>query len=134
MRVSSRLRPPEKPASYKRLDSASGVRVFIEDVADNDDDVDIVQETFMPVASGEQQHGALVNDMYKAKQAAEQIAHDGGLATIGLDLEGGINLGRTSRRRKASIMRADLEQMRGAVEALVQGITPLARSMEYLQA
>ena len=129
----SRLRPPIDPLMH-RLDSSTGVRVFAED-ADGDDDVDIVQETFVPVSGKEHQHGALVSDMYKAKEAAEhQVAPDGAPAMpAGLDIEGGINLGRGQRRRKGGAVRADLGQMRGAVEALVQGIAPLARSMEYLQ-
>ena len=136
------LRPPEQ-APAMRPASRSTVRVYTEPAATNghgdndDDDIDVIQESFAPAAApGGSSHGALVSDMYAAKAAAEA----GGAATEAsesLDVAGGINLGRSQRRRKASgpaaAARVDVEQLRGAVEALVQGVTPLARSMDHLQ-
>lgn len=128
----SRLRPPE--AAMQRPGSKAGVRVYTEDPGADCDDVDIVQEAYVCREDQEQPHGALVSDMYKTKEAADQMAHNRGhQAGDRIELEGGINLGRSQRKRRGGAARADPGQMRDAVEALVQGITPLARSMEYLQ-
>jgi hypothetical protein len=128
----SRLRPPE--AALRHTGSKARVLVYTEDPGADCDDVDIVQETYVCCEDQEQAHGALVSDMYKTKEAADQMAQDSGnRASNVIELEGGINLGRSQRKRKCGTARADLGQMRDAVEALVQGITPLARSMEYLQ-
>ena len=128
----SRVRPPQAPA-LPRPGSRSAARVYVDDLGDSDDNVDIVQETFVRADSSGQGRGALLSDMYKAKEAAEQLANRGSIADSELHVEGGIDLGRTQRKKRASMAQADLGQLRNAVESLVQGVTPLARAMEHLQ-
>ena len=128
----SRVRPPQAPA-LPRPGSRSAARVYIDDLGDSDDNVDIVQETFVRADSSGQGRGALLSDMYKAKEAAEQLTNRGSIADSELHVEGGIDLGRAQRKKRASVAQADLGQLRNAVESLVQGVTPLARAMEHLQ-
>ena len=131
----SRLRPPDEPAAQQSGSRPSVHMYRANEQDDDDDDVDVVQETYVHRDEPAQSHGALVNDMFKVKQAAEQVTNTVGSAADGeLQIEGGVNLGRSHRKRRGGgAAKADLGQLRDAVEALVQGITPLARSMEHLQ-
>jgi hypothetical protein len=130
-----RLRPPEDILT-KLPSSRPNVNVFSEE-SHGDDDVDIIQESFFHKQDSRgNAHGALVSDMYKAKEAAEagvQQAQVG--ASDSLEIQGGINLGRSKRKAKGAVSaRVDLNQLQQAVQGLVQGLTPLARSMDHLQA
>jgi hypothetical protein len=112
------------------------VNVYAED-GNGDDEVDVIQEAFfLKDNSRESTHGALVSDIYKAKEAAEagvQQANSG--SSQSLEVQGGINLGRSKRKVKGAVAaRVDLTQLQQAVEGMVQGLTPLARSMDHLQA
>jgi hypothetical protein len=129
----SRVAPPDNlPA--QRGAARSSVHLYKQGDDGSDDDVNVVQETLAHTDAPAQAHGALVNDMYKAKEAAEQLTRKGSQSGDGaLHIEGGINLGRAQRKKRSSIARADVGQLREAVESLVQGVTPLARSMENLQ-
>ena len=131
----SRLRPPDE-AAVQQSGSRPSVHMYRASEQDDDeDDVDVVQETYVHRDEPAQSHGALVSDMFKVKQAAEQVTNTvGSTVDRELQIEGGVNLGRSQRKRRGGgAAKADLGQLRDAVEALVQGITPLARSMEHLQ-
>lgn len=126
------MRPPDSLTAHQ-AGASTGVAVFKEESEDSDDDVNIVQEEYVQPEVLGAAPGALVSDMFKVKDAADQASHGSESAPNALQIEGGINLGRAQRKKRGSVVRTDLSQLRGAVEALVQGVTPLARCMEHLQ-
>eukprot|EP00892_Ulva_mutabilis_P005386 jgi/Ulvmu1/3219/UM015_0260.1 len=125
----TRLRPPqEMVASAAR----QGVHVYHEEHADGDDLIDVVETGQSAIhAHPKMAHGILVNEIYKVKDTvdASQMLEQGDSQSI---VEG-IHLGRTRRSKQRTGSQVDFRSIQQAVEQVVQQITPLAKTMEYLQ-
>lgn len=126
----SRIQPPQEltASAGKR----QGVHVFREESAPDEEFVDVV-ERLQPAQSSQPNllHGVLVSEMYKAKNTADVALasqHDEGQTSLD-----GINLGRSKRSKHRTGLQADLTVIQQAVEKVVQQLTPLSRTMEYLQ-
>lgn len=130
-----RMRPPEMAETERR--GSAGVHIYRDHDNDADDDVDIVQERYVTAQAPQEAHGVLTRDMFKAKEAAEQLlpAHSRASAEQdAAEIQGGITLKRTHRRdRQSAAQRIDFGQLQASVEAIVQGVAPLAQAMEHLQ-
>ena len=126
----SRLQPPEHVVSS--AGKQQGVHVFWEESAREEESVDVLEsEPSVQSSEAHPMHGVLVSEMYKAKttaDAAQVSKHDEEPGMLD-----GINLGRSKRSKQRSGLHVNLSLTRQAVEKLVQQITPLSRTMEYLQ-
>lgn len=124
-----RLCPPQEQVGTTRPRQA--VHVYREELALEDESIDVVESAPVTLQKEQESHGMLVSEMFKVMGSAE--AAQGGILEGEGPLDSGINLGRSKRTKKRSSGRVDTSAVRDAVESLVHKIAPLARSMDYLQ-
>lgn len=126
----SRLRPPQELVGS--AGKQQGVHVFREEIAPDEEFVDVLESVPpAPTSNTHPLHGVLVSEMYKAKETADAAVasqHDDGHAMLD-----GIKLGRSKRSKHRTGRQADFTFIQQSVEKVVQQLTPLSRTMEYLQ-
>lgn len=108
------------------------VHLYKEELSTEDDSIYVVDSSAQGTVQKEQEsHGKLVSEMFKVIGSVEVA--QGAAPQDDESLSSGINLGRSKRVKKQGSGRIDISSVRDALEALVQNIAPLARSMDYLQ-
>lgn len=131
-------RPPTSSSTRSAGSSQGGSRpkLFIEgEELEDEDDIDIVDESVNVHATPASQHGAtggaLVKDILEAEQRVVEAESQG---EEGEKQQQGIVLQRRRRQQQEAPGKSgDLGKLRNMVQSVCQSVTPLGRCLEFLQ-